>query len=359
MAFRSEDDAIGNKENYQDLNLTNYPNFLDSRSETPNNPYRYNKNMRGFVNVGEGEALPDYVMAEYINAALDGLMALERAIGATPMVPSGTSLATIPSVIESSTVAARISRIENGLFDERYGGAGWSYIPGRPTLSSHEHTGLTGQPGKINLVNEIEGILKKNNVDLTSATGITGADLSVSKTNVTLISDALADSLSKSAGGTINGAVIFKKALRSRTGGDWRADELPILSGTSLLVDTAASAGKALVSGSNTSATQLFSLSATERTDLLFGKYICIVRLKASTMVSGYGLRFQLGNATQDILGGGLPVDSYKQFYFVFEQNETTKPAHLTFTKLATGAALSVSIDSIIIEPIHPAVLDR
>ena len=75
MAFRSEDDAIGNKENYQDLNLTNYPNFLDSRSETPNNPYRYNKNMRGFVNVGEGEALPDYVMAEYINAALDGVMA--------------------------------------------------------------------------------------------------------------------------------------------------------------------------------------------------------------------------------------------------------------------------------------------
>ena len=78
MAYRSENDKFSLKTNYTDLNLTLYPNTVDTRLN--------NTNMRGFVNIGDG-ALPDYVMAEYMNAAIDGVMALERALGATPMVP--------------------------------------------------------------------------------------------------------------------------------------------------------------------------------------------------------------------------------------------------------------------------------
>ena len=178
--YRSEQDEIGNKKNYQDLNLTQYPNAIDSRKN--------NLNMRGFTNVGEGET-PDYVMAEYVNAALDGVMAVERALGVTPMVPYDTHTDNLNTVIEGGSVNSRITRIENGLFDERYGGSKWKYVSSRPTLSEHNHDGQDGHPGKIDLRDEVQSTIRKRHIDLTIGTGLLGSDIFVSNQNAVKVED--------------------------------------------------------------------------------------------------------------------------------------------------------------------------
>lgn len=350
MGYRSESNKIGNKQNYTDLNLTQYPNTIDTRTN--------NINMKGFANVGEGQ-IPDYVMAEYVNAALDGVMALEKAIGVTPMVPYDTASANITTTIESSNVSARIKRIENGLFDVRYGGTGWTNISTRPTLNNHSHDGLNGHPGKINLLSEIEGLLLKKNINLTASVGLTGADIFLSAANPIKINIALEDFLSKSKGGIMNGEVLFNKGVQTRTTADFRADEMAVLSNTSLVTDTYASSAKALSATTAATAVTLFSFSSTERAQMLYGKYICGVRVKLTGTATGNILRFQLGSNVQTILDTEMTVDKYKQLYFVFEQNETTKASALQVQKLATATSVGVAIDSVFIEPIHPAVLDR
>lgn len=350
MAYRSESNKIGNKQHYTDLSLTQYPTTLDTRIN--------NINMKGFANVGEGQ-IPDYVMAEYVNAALDGLMAVERALGVTPMVPYDTAAASITTTIQNSTVSNRIKRIEDGLFDVRYGGTGWSNIVNRPTLNNHNHDGLNGHPGKIHLQNEIESLLLKKNINLTAGAGLTGADIFLSAANPIKINIALEDFLSKSNGGTLEGKVTFNKGVQTRTTADFRADEMALLASTSLVSDTAASAGTALSATSAGTAISLFSLSAAERSQMLYGKYICGIRVKLTGTATGSLLRFQLGGAVQTIANTDLTVGSYKQLYFVFNQDHTTKNSTLLIQKLATASTIGLAIDSIFIEPIHPAVLDR
>lgn len=349
MAYRSEQNNIGNKQNYRDLNLTQYPNTIDSRTN--------NTNMRGFINVGEGQ-IPDYVMAEYVNAAIDGVMALERAVGEAPMVPFDTEPGNTSSVIESSTVAKRISRIEDGLFDERYGGAGWKNVPTRPTLSKHNHDGLNGHPNKIKLGSEVEGLLEKKFINLTAASGLTGADIFVSKQNPIKINEAINDALSKSAGGTVSAPVTFTKSVKHRTHIDLVADEMTINEGATLISDSQATSGKALRYTSSSTVGTVFSLSAKEKEDLLFGKYILAVRVKSSASDTTSAIRFQLGSQAQTIKNDDIGKN-YKQLYFVFEQDATTKKQDLIIQKIATTASVSITIDSIYIEPIHPAVLDR
>lgn len=350
MAYRSESNKIGNKQNYTDLNLTQFPNTIDTRTNNPN--------MKGFINVGEGQ-IPDYVMAEYVNAALDGVMALEKAIGVTPMVPYDTLAANINTTIENSSVSARIRRIENGLFDVRYGGTGWTNVTNRPTLNNHNHDGLNGHPGTINLQSEIDGLLLKKNINLTASAGLTGADIFLSSANPVKINIALEDFLSKSKGGVLNGQVTFNKGVQTRTTADFRADEMAVLNNTSLTSDGSASSGRALSATSSGTAVTLFSLSSAERSQMLFGKYICGIRVKLTGSATGNVLRFQLGGTTQTILNTEMTVGKYKQLYFVFEQDETTKASALQVQKLATATSIGIAIDSVFIEPIHPAVLDR
>ena len=351
MAYRSENDKFSLKTNYTDLNLTLYPNTVDTRLN--------NTNMRGFVNIGDG-ALPDYVMAEYMNAAIDGVMALERALGATPMVPYGTAPENFNAAVEGGTVASRLSRIENGLFDVRYGGNGWNgNASTRPTLSTHNHDGLNGHPGKISLTTEIEGLLQKVNLNLSSETGVTGADVYVSKTNPVLISTALADTLSLTLGGTVSGETTFKKGFSSRTRLDVAADELTVGSGASLATDTSASVGKALSATSAGTVVTLATLPAAEKNHLLYGRYVLAARIKTTASAAGSLIRFQVGATVVDVAGTYFTPNQYKQVFFVFEQNSTTKAADLTIQKLATAASATVSFDSLFIEPIHPAVLDR
>lgn len=348
MAYRSEQNRIGNKQNYTDLNLTQYPNAIDTRTN--------NVNMRGFINVGEGE-IPDYVMAEYVNSALDGVMAVERALGVTPMVPYDTPGGNLNTVIEGNTVNDRITRIENGLFDERYGGTGWKYVSNRPTLSSHNHDGLNGHPGKIHLQNEVESLLRKRNIDLTLGTGLLGSDIFVSNQNGIKIDAAIADSLSKSAGGVVSGPTAFTGPFSSRTRMDFLPNELTRVS-ASLVSDNQATSGQALrITNSSTTST-MFRVSAAEKSHLVYGKYILGVRVKASSATSGSVFRIRIGNSIQNITGREIGT-SFKQIYFVFDQDASTKNQDILVQKLATSGNFTITTDSVIIEPIHPAVLDR
>lgn len=348
MSYRSEANRIANKANYKELNLTQYPNAIDTRIN--------NENMRGFTNVGEGQ-IPDYVMAEYVNAALDGLMAVERTLGTTPMVPHDTPPGNLNTVIEGQTVDGRLTRIEDGLFDERYGGEGWRFTPNRPTLSSHNHDGLNGHPSRIDLINEVTGLLRKQNINLTQNEGITGADLFVSPTNNWRIKEALDDALSKSAGGTVTGGTSFRGQFSSRTRMDFVAEELDGFSSGSLLSDSQATTGRA-IQLSGTGAGELLNISSELRSSLLFGKYILSIRVKSTSAVGGSLLRFQLGTSQENVPGNEIDRN-YKQIYFVFDQDETTKNQNIIIRKLATSNSVGLVIDSVFIEPIHPAVLDR
>lgn len=349
MAYRSEANRIANKQNYKDLNLTQYPNQTDNRTN--------NTNMRGFTNVGEGQ-IPDYVMAEYVNSALDGLMAVQRTLGVTPMVPYDTLPGNRNAVIEGQTVDSRLTRIEDGLFDERYGGEGWRFVPNRPTLSKHNHDGLNGHPGKINLVTEVTGLLPKQNINLTQKNGLTGADLFVSPSNNWKIKDALDDALSKTSGGVVTGDVDFEGRFSSRTRMDFIADELTNFSQGGLMSDNQATSGRALAVSSSSGVLNLLELTSDLKKQLVYGKYILSIRVKSSQAVASSLLRFQLGS-TQENVSGSLIDTSYKQLYFVFEQDATTKNQNLLIRKLATTNNVTLTIDSVFIEPIHPAVLDR
>ena len=349
MAYRSEQNEIGKKKNYKDLNLTQYPNAIDSRTN--------NTNMRGFINVGEGE-IPDYVMAEYVNSALDGIMAVERALGVTPMVPYNTPSGNLNTVIEGSSVNDRITRIENGLFDERYGGNGWSYVSSRPTLSKHKHDGKNGHPNKIDLRDDVDSTLRKGHIDLTIGTGLLGSDIFVSNQNAVKIDAAIADSLSKTAGGVVTGPIDFRNQFSSRTRMDFLPRELSRASGSSLVSDNQATNGQAVrIVGTSTTDT-VFNVTSQQRAHLLYGKYILSVRVKSNSASSATMLRIRIGNNIQNIKGNEIGT-GFKQLYFVFDQNASTKGQHIQVQKLPTSSSVTLAFDSVMIEPIHPAVLDR
>src|SRR5574344_270806 len=345
MAYRSEANKIPNKLYYKDLNLTHYPAALDTRTN--------NLNMKGFTNVGE-QAIPDYVMAEYVNAVIDGLMAVQRAIGINPMVPTNISSDKVGEFIKNKTLSDRIASIEGGNLDERYGGAGWVYNVNRPTLSNHNHDGLNGHPGKINLVTEIEGILKKNNIDLTRATGITGSDLAISKTNATTIADAFNDALSKKNGGTVEAKVNFKKGIRSLTTIELPSAEFTNNSNASLSTDNKANFNQTMTAGGT-----LQSVLHREslNNNLMYGKYVIGLRVKTSALLAAPVLKITTGTNSSTFLGNEFKaINTYQMVYHIFDHNSVE---NLTIEKPATASAINISLDSFFVQPIHPAVFDR
>ena len=349
MSYRSEDNRIPNKQNYTDLSLSQYPNRVDTRTN--------NTNMRGFINVGEGH-VPDYVMASYINALNDGVMAIQRALGETPMVPFGTQSGQLQSVIESGTVSGRIRRIEDGLFDVRYGGQGWQNVENRPTLSRHNHDGLNGHPAKINLVSEITGRLNKGNINLAASNGLTGADIFVSNQNQIKINEAINDSLSKSAGGTVTGDTHFRGQFSSRTRLDMVAPDFSRPADVALTSDNTATAGRTLRLTTAGSTQDIARLTTNEKGHLLYGKYIIGVRVKSSTQANSPILRFLLGNQSQTVTGSEIG-SGWGYIYWSFTHDHTNRTADLRIQKLSSAASATLNIDNIFIEPIHPAVLDR
>lgn len=345
MAYRSEANRIPNKINYTDLNLTHYPSQIDTRLN--------NTNMRGFVNVGE-ESIPDYVMAEYVNAAIDAVMALQRAVGVNPMVPTNTPTNQINTVIENRTISDRIAAIEGGDLDERYGGPSWRYVPNRPTLSNHNHTGTNGHPNKISLINEVTGLLNKQNIDLRINTGLTGSDIFVSNTKNVYISDAINDMLSKTFGGTVLAKTNFNKGIRSLTNIELLAAEFQNKSGVSNITDNAANFKSAVTVNSAAAAT-FHKESLTN--NLLFGSYVLGVRVKTDNLLNANVLRLQTGSQSTIFKGNEFKAaNKYQILYHVFDHDTVED---LTISKLSTSSAISLTIDSFFVQPIHPTVFDR
>lgn len=345
--YRSEANSFPNKPNYKDLNMTLYPNQLDDRD--------MNLNMKGHVNVGEGKRA-DFVMAEYSNTTYDAIMAIQRALGPVPMVYKDAE--NVDELIETFTVANRITRIEAGLFDERYGGTGWQYVPGRPTLNNHSHTGKDGQPPQINLTKEVTGLLPKKNINLTQTdAGLTSSDIKVSKTDATTVAKALGDKLSKSKGGKVAGPTEFSGSLQSRFFKELSSENLTVATNCKLIADTTLT-GQALASHATTKCTLVNqSLSS-----MHFGKYVAAVRLKvqkgtdlpAKTAIA----RFRIGSGqTQNLTAEEMGNNTYRMFYFVFDK--TAKADALIVEKLATTQNATITIDNILIQPMHPSVLDR
>lgn len=345
MAYRSEANRVPNKQYYEDLNLTHYPAKLDTRAN--------NENMKGFVNVGE-QAIPDYVMAEYVNAALDGVMALQRALGINPMVSTRAKTEEISHLIEHSTVSERIASIEGGDLDERYGGVGWKYVHGRPVLNNHNHDGLDGHPGKIHLQQEVESLLRKINIDLTLASGLTGSDIFISNTTAVSIADSVADLLSKTYGGTVLAKTNFNRGIRSLTTIEMVASEFSNYSETSLVTDNLANLRKTM-QGLGTSSAVFHNETLGDT--LLFGKYVLGVRVKTNSSANVPILRITTGEQSSTFNASEFSSpNEYQMLYHVFNYRE---PIDLTIAKIAGSNSTSLSVDSFFVHPIHPAVFDR
>lgn len=346
--YRSENGKFNNKPNYKDLNMTLYPNQLDTRSN--------NSNMKGHVNVGEGH-IPDFVMAEYVNSLYDGLMAIERALGITPMVHVGAT--DLPATIEGQTVASRINRIENGLFDERYGGEGWVYNESRPTLKNHSHTGKNGQPPQINLTQEVLGLLPKQNINLSqSANGLLATDIKVSTNNPNSIATSLNDKLSLNEGGVVLGPTTFNGLLNTRYQKEYCSENLKLYTGAYQYSDNTLT-GIAISSHEKNQTTLV-----QEKLDTLhFGRYVACLRLRldynedeTSRQANAFRIRINGSQATLSKFAE-FPNGSFRSYYYVFDHQ--SKEDSLILEKLSTTNRGYVSIDNLLIQPIHPSILDR
>lgn len=347
VAYRSENNKFTNKLNYKDLNMTLYPNTLDTRLN--------NVNMKGFVNIGEGQ-LPDYVMAEYVNAVIDGVMAIEQTLGIAPMVPIDTPATEIITTIEKMTVKDRLDRIEDGLFDERYGGTGWIYNKDRPTLNNHNHSGKNGQPPQINLTREVTDKLPKLNIDLSkNQTGLTGADIYLNPSSNLKINDALEDKLSKKNGGTILGDLELEASFQSRSKKELLASNIIRNSDGQVVFDATGTDSKSV----NLSGTKLGNLAKIKVSNLIHGKYVANIRIKTNNIQNNVLFRITLGNQMKEFGGKDFSGNNtWKNLYFVFDMNEKYK-TDLIIQKLNSSTDVTLSLDSVIIETIHPSVLDR
>jgi hypothetical protein len=326
--------TIGTKSKYAEYNLTRYPDALDSRDN--------NGNMKGFTN------MVDYNMAEHINALTDAVMVMQRILG---VGVEGTH----------ADVKTRLNVLDNHNHDSRYGGAGWTVARGQ-TLIGHTHTGAAGHPSQINLVTEVQGKLNKNFLNLTS-TGLTGADVMMSPTSSTKISDAVDDKLSVSQGGVIQRDLQVKGRLASRNLREWDINDTS--NGTKVTDNTTLT--NQAVRGSGTADVRFIHEGIR---DLQYGKYVIGVRLKVNSKVSenvayirlynSVGGNWSL-NASQYIKGTDFDAaGKWQTFYLVGDVEGNTANSYpiVHIGKDATTASVNVDFDHAYIMPVTPAVFD-
>ncbi|MEI4281658.1 hypothetical protein [Tetragenococcus halophilus] len=340
--YRSENDKFTNKQNYKDLNMSLYPNFLDTRKN--------NINMRGFTNIGEGH-IPDYVMAEYVNAINDGLMGLQRSIGETPMVYEEAE--NINETIENFTVSKRISRIEKGLFDERYGGKGWKFTPTRPTLNNHHHTGTGEQPPQINLKDEVTSTLNRNNINLEQTVdGLLATEIIMSLSDKNTVAQSIEDKLSKSRGGTVKGDTAFTGLLQTSTTRHLNPTNIKPAGATK------ASDSKT-ASGYTLKAEKSGEMIDETLEGLEYGYYSVAFRLRTpTTLSSNESILIKAGGQTEKITSKDLTSD-YKQFFIIVDINNKNKGQKISVNPTVKTNGHKVLLDNIVINPTHPAILDR
>jgi hypothetical protein len=357
---RSESNAVGNSK-FTDLNMTFYPTQIDSKIQ---GNAGYNPNMKGFWSAGDlnlpaGQD-PDYNMAEHVNALADAIIAVQRILGINPHVDYQGGNTT-------GTVSSRITAAENkdNYYDKRYGGQNWTTDLGQ-TILTHTHGGGLSEAPKINLVDEVTGALAKANIDITQATGITGADLVMSSSISTKISDAINDKLSTSQGGIIKKGLSVEGTFSNRTYREWTAKDI---TGGSQVTDVRTLENVARrFTGTTTQ-----NIVAEPIKNLLMGKYVLGVRVKVSSLVSENVLRlgFYEWNASDErwktnaatyIKGTDFDiVDQWKMFYLVFDHESIDSVGHngIRIVKEATSASVNVDFDCAWVMPVHPAVFDK
>lgn len=361
---RSEKNKVGN-EIYTDLNMTAYPKEKDALVTDVAKKEKRNPNMLGWVNIGEGD-IPDYVWAEHVNSVVDAVRALQRAVGTEPMLPANlTGLTTeqITNILKTKSVKTRLDDMENRNFDDRYGGPGWTPTADR-TLANHTHNGQAGRPAKILLTDaaEVRGLLPKGNLNLTMATGVTGADISISSTDATKVKDAISEKLSTTSGGVVQGGVEVKGKMATRTNKEYSVEDF---SGTEVSDSQTLSGAR-----KDSSATALTTFMKASLQNLQYGRYVLGVRVKlvegalSSTNVLRLRASAQTGDAMDEALIAASEFESvnkWKMFYLVFDHEPATagKAGEIVIEKLATTGSAKIAIDHAYIIPTHPAVFDR
>lgn len=347
---RSTANAVQNR-TYTDLPLSQYPAAIDSREN--------NKNMQGFVNVQDATATTPlekmWNMAEHVNALADAVMAIQRVLGINPHLDVDGQTNT------EGTVSGRIDILEDpDRYDLRYGGANWDLSQ---TLVGHTHTGDTGHPHKINLSNEVQQLLAKAHIDLTTSTGLTGADIAVSDKVSTKISDAVADKLSVSSGGTVRAPLTVTGKFRSRTHYEWNGSDVK----NGVQNQSNATSSGICYRGSGTQDVRFIddSLDALE-----YGKYVVGVRLRTSSLANEQVAYIRVSNiiagstVVTDVAINGTDFDEvnkFKMFYLVcnIDGDAANSTSNIYIGKDATVANISVDFDHAFITPVHPAIFDK
>lgn len=345
---RSEAGYIPGKVNYADLNLTQYPDKIDSRVTTEPG---YNANMKGFQNI------TDYNMAEHINAVGDAVISVQRALGVLPFRDKDG--------VSRGTVDARIKLLENKDYDIRYGGTGWA---NSQTLIGHTHTGAAGHPSQINLVTETQGKLPKSKVNLTygNVDAITGADLSVSNSDSRKITDAINDKLSVTQGGTIQRFFEVRGNFASRFYREW--DSATITAGGTPITDYSTMTNQAR----RTTGTAETWLLNTGIQNLLYGRYVIGFRLRTNRLSTQELFRtgyYYMNSSGSYVWQSGISVkgtdfnavNQWQTFYHTVEHKGERSDAQciLHAVRSATSTDNTLDIDNIIMMPTHPAILDR
>ena len=357
---RSESNAVGNTK-FTDLNMTAYPAQVDNKTE---GQAGFNPNMKGFWSAGDAELpagkVPDYNMAEHVNALADAVISIQRILGINPHIDSKGGNTT-------GTVSTRINNVENkdDYYDKRYGGQNWNVNLGQ-TILTHTHGGGTTEAPKINLTDEVSGKLAKTNIDITQSTGITGADLSMSSTVSTKIVDAVNDKLSTSQGGTVKKDLSVEGKLSYRTYREWTAADT--LTGSAITdVSTLDNAARRY-----TGTTEQYVLSPAVK-NLLCGKYVLGVRMKINALPEENVLKlafYEYAQSTSSwntqaykyIKGTDFEaINKWQMFYLVFDHETIDATGHngLRVVKTATSTSVNLDFDCAWIMPVHPAVFDK
>lgn len=361
---RSEAKKVGNPV-YQDLSMTSYPEYKDALATNSTTSEKKNDNMLGWQNIGDGSA-PDYTMAEHVNALIDGIRAIQRALGVNPMLPADVSQLTAEQLLilkQTNTVKKRIDDLENRNYDSRYGGPGWSATSDR-TISMHFHNGEAGRPSKIQLTNaaEIQGKLPKANLNLDTTTGVTGSDIKISTGSATTIEESISQRLSTETGGTVKGQVELKSKFQSRTQREYETSDFL---GTSSSDTQTLSGSRKQIAG-----TSAGTFLRTNISNLQYGRYVLGVRIKLvsgsllPTTVFQMKMEAQTNDAADIAEVSGEDFDTvgkWKMVYLVFdhEPGDTSKQGELVIEKLATSSSITIAVDHAYIIPTHPAVFDK
>lgn len=372
MLRNSTENAVGNAV-FEDLEMTSYPKYKDSRMESEANG-KLNLNLRRFEN------LKDYNMAEHINALQDTVLAIQRTLGTMVQVPYApkddagniiTNEEDLINLAKNYTVKDRIDEIERfdwvAKFDKRYGGPTWKYDDvsnSNPTIQQHRHLGtdsdIPGMPQKISLTEEVQGLLPKENINLSRGEeGITGADICVDTSSSTKISESINDKISEKEGGVLdkNATLEIKGKMNTRWAREFDVEDA-IGQGNSKVSDKKTLLGIAMESH-GTKSTVLLNESLS---GMYHGTYVAVVRLSCSGRVSSNVAEIIALDANNSVTksiqlkGTDFPENrNYKDFYIVFENDGSTK---LSIRKLNTSVDVRVRFDHVVVTSVHPAVFD-